>query len=103
MAFGEVIWQFDFLDFHKNQKVLLQPVGVFYTVGVSLTNAHVILHGSQVSTYFNCPPPSLEEYFHGTAEEAWVAREQGYQVDFTGVIPGVMVEMEDLEVGEEMD
>jgi hypothetical protein len=65
-GFGEVVCQFRYLDFHKNLKILLQPVGLFYAVGVLLCNAHVILHGSQVSSYFGCLPPSLQEYFNGT-------------------------------------
>ncbi|KAF8600004.1 hypothetical protein BDV93DRAFT_403417, partial [Ceratobasidium sp. AG-I] len=69
-GFGEVIRQFAFLDFYKNQKVLLQPVGILYVVGILFCNAHVILHGSQVSSYFDCLPPTLEEYFRGSAEDA---------------------------------
>ncbi|QRV95939.1 DDE superfamily endonuclease [Ceratobasidium sp. AG-Ba] len=100
-SFGEVIRQFAFLDFYKNQKVLLQPVGIFYAVGILLTNAHVILHGSQVSKFFDCPPPLLEEYFHGTAADAKEAQERGYTVEFTDVIPGVLVTEDDLGDGEQ--
>ena len=28
-----------------------------------LRNAHCTLYGNQISEYFNCYPPSLEEYF----------------------------------------
>ena len=28
-----------------------------------LSNAHCTLYGNQISEYFNCYPPSLEEYF----------------------------------------
>ncbi|QRV83926.1 DDE superfamily endonuclease [Ceratobasidium sp. AG-Ba] len=102
-SFGEVIRQFAFLDFYKNQKVLLQPVGIFYVVGILLCNAHVILHGSQVSTFFNCSPPTLQEYFHGTAEDAKRAQELGYTVDFTNVVPGVLVTDDDLQDGEQLE
>lgn len=102
-GFGEVVRQFAFLDYHKNQKVLLQPVGIFYTVGILLCNAHVILHGSQVSSFFDCQPPTLEEYFHGTAQEALEAQERGFKVNLSEVIPGVEVLAEDLAEGEHLD
>lgn len=44
--------------------VFQSPVGRYYRVGVLLTNALACLQPNQVSQYFNCPPPSLEEYFH---------------------------------------
>lgn len=88
-GFAEVIRQFAFLDFHKNQKVLLQPVGTFYTVGIILCNAHVILHGSQVSHYFGCSPPRLAEYFHGTADDCLALLNQTEESDnLAQLIPG---------------
>jgi hypothetical protein len=33
-------------------------------VAVLLMNARTCLYGSQTSTYFECPRPSLQEYFH---------------------------------------
>ena len=35
-----------------------------YFVATLLRNAHVCLYGSIVSTYFQCQPPTLEEFFH---------------------------------------
>lgn len=67
-AFGEVVQYFAFLDFEKNQKVLLQPVGIYYLVAILFTNAHTIFHGNKTSAYFNCAPPTLEEYFSGEPE-----------------------------------
>ncbi|GAV07919.1 hypothetical protein RvY_17697 [Ramazzottius varieornatus] len=62
-GFGEVVQQFAFLDFEKNMKVLLQPVGSLYTVGTLLTNCRVRLgHGGKVSDFFGIAPPSLEQY-----------------------------------------
>jgi len=67
------------LDFVKNQKHLLQPVGEQFRVTVLLHNAHVCLHKLQVTQYFNIEnvniveelmedellePPLLSEYFH---------------------------------------
>ena len=44
--------------------VFQSPVGRYYRVAVLLTNALACLQPNQVSQYFNCAPPSLEEYFH---------------------------------------
>jgi hypothetical protein len=64
-CFKEVTQQFPFLDFSRNQKILLSPCGLFYLVGMLLVNAHTILHRPQIPQYFQCPPPTLEEYFTG--------------------------------------
>lgn len=61
-GFGKIIQLFAFLDFKKNQKLLLQPVKLQYIVAGILTNCHTCLNGSQVSDYFSCSPPTLEEY-----------------------------------------
>jgi len=77
--FKEIVYTFGFLDFVKNQKHLLQPVGVQFRVAVLLHNAHVCLHKPQVTQYSNIEnvnivegvmegellePPLLSEYFH---------------------------------------
>ena len=61
-AFGKVVQYFAFLDFKKNLKVLLQPVGKYYVVGVILANCHTCLYGSTTSSFFNLPPPDLQTY-----------------------------------------
>jgi len=61
-SFGKVANTFAFIDFAKNMKALLQPVGKFYLLSVLFTNCHTCLYGSETSYFFNCPPPSLEEY-----------------------------------------
>lgn len=48
--------------FHKNMKVLLQPVAKYYAVGALLTNCHTCLYGSVTSSFFNLDPPLLEVY-----------------------------------------
>ncbi|EJD38322.1 hypothetical protein AURDEDRAFT_172560 [Auricularia subglabra TFB-10046 SS5] len=65
-AFGEITQHWAFLSFAENQKVLLQPVGVYYLAAALLTNALNIFHTGKTSKYFDCAPPSLEEYFNGT-------------------------------------
>ena len=62
--FGKVVRLWAFLDFEKNLKLFLSPVGKLYMVGVLLTNCHTCLHGSETSQYFQLNPPSLEEYLY---------------------------------------
>ena len=61
-TFGKVVQYFAYLDFKKNQKILLQPVGKFYLVGALLTNCHTCLYGSLTTSFFGVQPPSLETY-----------------------------------------
>ncbi|CAG7733807.1 unnamed protein product [Allacma fusca] len=61
-GFGKIIQLFAFLDFKKNQKLLMQDIKKQYIVGGILANCHTCLNGSQVSRYFSCNPPTLEEY-----------------------------------------
>lgn len=51
-AFKEMVNTFGFLDYVKNQKLLLQPLGVQFRVAALLHNAHVCLHKPQVTQYF---------------------------------------------------
>ena len=61
-CFGKILQQFAFLDFKKNPKILLQPVGKYYCVGALLTNCHTCVYGSQTSKFFDVSPPTLEVY-----------------------------------------
>jgi len=80
-AFKEMVNTFGFLDYVKNQKHLLQPVGIQFRVTALLHNAHVCLHRPQVTQYFDLEwediveggrlveaellePLSLLQYFH---------------------------------------
>ncbi|XP_077522953.1 uncharacterized protein LOC144133675 [Amblyomma americanum] len=63
-GFGRVISQFAFLDFKKNQRLLLQAVPRMYRVAVILTNCHACMYGNQVSNYFDLEPPCLFDYLH---------------------------------------
>jgi len=63
-AFGHVSILWAFVDFHKNQKFFLQPVGVYYRVAVLLTNMHACIYGSEIASHFEVDTPSLHEYLH---------------------------------------
>lgn len=61
-GFGKLVAQYAFLDFKKNLKIYMQPVGKIMVVGVLLCNCHTCLHSSQTSDYFRLDPPTLEKY-----------------------------------------
>ncbi|KAK3105969.1 hypothetical protein FSP39_009829 [Pinctada imbricata] len=61
-TFGKVLSLFAFLDYKKNQKLYLQPVGKYYRVAAILTNCHTILYGSETGKFFGLCPPTLDEY-----------------------------------------
>lgn len=61
-GFGKIIIEFAFLDFKKNQKLLLQDIGQMYSVGGLWANCHTCLYSNQTASYFHIDPPSLEEY-----------------------------------------
>ena len=61
-SFGKITQLFAFLDFKKNLKLFLQPVGKYHLVGGLLTNCHTCLYSSLTSQFFNLAPPNLEVY-----------------------------------------
>lgn len=61
-GFQRIITYCAFLDFKKNLKILLQPVGKMYHVGALLVNFHACFYGTQTATFFNVETPSIEEY-----------------------------------------
>ena len=63
-SFGKIAQLFAFLDFKKNQKILLQPVGKYYIVRALFANCHTCLYGSLTSQFFNVQPPELEVYLN---------------------------------------
>ena len=62
-VFGDITSYFAFLDFKKNLKVGLSPVGKMYAVCALLRNAITCLYGSSTGSYFDVQPPTLHEYF----------------------------------------
>ncbi|XP_070178439.1 uncharacterized protein [Littorina saxatilis] len=62
--FSKIVRLWAFLDFKKNLKLFLSPVGKLYLVGVLLSNCHTCLHGSETSQFFGLNPPTLEEYLY---------------------------------------
>ena len=63
-GFGDVRTNFAFVDYKKNQRLLLQPVGKYYKVAVLLTNCRACLYGNQTSEYFGLQTPVLQNYIN---------------------------------------
>ena len=63
LLFGDICNYFKFIDFKRQMKVNLSPVGKIYFVCALLENARTCLYGNQVSEMFEIAPPSLNEYF----------------------------------------
>lgn len=61
--FGDIVNTFKFVDFKKELKLGLSPIGKTYLVSGILTNAHACLYGNTTSLFFDMEPPIIEEYF----------------------------------------
>ena len=61
--FGNISNYFSFIDMKKQQQLNMSAVGKIYIVCALLQNAHTCLYGNIISSYFECEPPSLEQYF----------------------------------------
>ena len=64
-VFGDVVERFKFTNFGRMQKIGLSAVAKQFFISALLSNARTCLYGSTTSTYFNCDPPTLEEYLSG--------------------------------------
>lgn len=62
-VFGDILSYFAFLDFKKNLKIGLSPIGTVYSVCGLLRNAITCFYGSITSDYFDLQPPTIQEYF----------------------------------------
>lgn len=62
-VFGDITSYFAFLNFRKNLKIGLSPIGKMYAVCALLWNAVTCLYGSSTGSYFDVQPPTLQEYF----------------------------------------
>jgi len=60
---GRVKTLWSMLTNKSRLQALKSPVAMYWTVAVFFSNIHCIVNGGcQVSDYFSCPPPSLQEY-----------------------------------------
>jgi hypothetical protein len=69
-GFGKVMQLFRFCDLKINMKYGLSPISPYYFTSAVLANCHTCYYGSQTTKTFDCPPPSVREYFGCTEEKA---------------------------------
>ena len=63
MDIGRNINTFKRLDYRKINQLHAQPLASYYRAICIVSNAFTCLGHNQTSKYFNCEPPTLEEYF----------------------------------------
>jgi hypothetical protein len=61
-TFGSIVMLYKFVDFAKGQKLMESPLSKHYVVAVLLANCHTCVYGDQHNEYFDCDPPSLDDY-----------------------------------------
>lgn len=61
-SFGKVIGLFAFTDYKKNNKLYSQPIGSYWKNATLLANCHSCFYSNEISTYFEVPTPSIEDY-----------------------------------------
>ena len=59
---GLICNQWKLLDYRKVGLKNRQPLALYYKLGALLTNCLTFLDGNQVGEYFQCVPPTLEQY-----------------------------------------
>ncbi len=87
-GFRKIVATFAFLDFHKNQKLYLQPLGPYFQVGCLLANCHTCLYGSEVPIYLLwCATSNTWRIFELTEMQYFSAkRESNFYLQNTVVI-----------------
>ena len=60
--FKEVKMQFTVLDYKRKMKLLESLVGLLFLCCMFLTNCRNCVYPNQISQYFDCAPPTVEEY-----------------------------------------
>ena len=61
--FNDIVNYFKLLDFKKNLKIGLSPIGKTYIVSALLHNTRTVLYGNLTSKYFDVDPPTIANYF----------------------------------------
>ena len=62
--FGDIINTFKFMDFKKNLKVGLSPIGKIYFASAIIRNTLTCLYGNITSLFFQIDQPTLHEYLN---------------------------------------
>ena len=61
-SFNKVVQLFAFMDYSKKLQLWRIPVAQLWAVADFFSNCHTCLYQSQVCSYFDVEPPSLNEY-----------------------------------------
>lgn len=62
-AFRDVINYYKFFAFRKKYKIQLSAVGKMYIIWASIRNARSCFYRNSTSSFFDCTPSSIQEYF----------------------------------------
>jgi hypothetical protein len=60
--YGDVGRYWKLVDYKRILKIRLMPVSDIYLSALLLRNAHVTMNGCNASLYFDCEPPTFEEW-----------------------------------------
>ena len=60
--FGDIVSSFKFIDFKKNLKISLSPIGKMYIVSGTPRNCVTCMYGNSTSKFFDPQPPTIHEY-----------------------------------------
>lgn len=63
-VFKEIKCYFTTMDYKRKMKALESPVGMLYKSAMILCNIRNCIYPNQIARYFNCTPPTLEEYLN---------------------------------------
>jgi hypothetical protein len=63
-TFGTIVMLYKFVDFCKCQKMRESPVEKHYVVAVLLANCHNCEYADEHLEYFDCEPPTMEDYLN---------------------------------------
>ncbi len=62
-AIGSVTAIFPAMDFQRMERMGLEAIGKKYLVAVIFRNLHTVIQGrNQISDYFGCSPPTMDEW-----------------------------------------
>jgi hypothetical protein len=68
-GFAKIMQLFQFCNLRINLKYGLSPICPYYFTSALLTNCYTCYFGSQTTQAFDCPPPSIREYFGCVGEK----------------------------------
>lgn len=70
-SFSYVTQNWSMNGFRYSSRAYLSPIGTYYSLSVALANCLICMRGSsKTSLYFNCPPPTFEEYIQQLQQNA---------------------------------